>query len=94
MSVVRVGATTLMAPADGGPAWTGDALVGDGEGRLRLDVVPARCDPHAVAEDKRGTFVPVYAVVDGEEQPVVYLPMPDELKAELFAYVSEACGWG
>jgi hypothetical protein len=91
--VVRVGATTLMAPADGGEAWTGTALAAQDSRRLRLDVVPARCDPHAVAEDKRGTFVPVHTVVGGEEQPVVYLPVPDGLKADLFAYIHDACGW-
>ncbi len=91
--VTRVGATTLMAPADGGEGWTGASLSGRDSRRLRLDVVPARCDPHAVAEDKRGTFVPVYATVDGEEQPVVYLPLPDEAAAELFAFLHDACGW-
>jgi hypothetical protein len=46
-----------------------------------------------VAEDKRGTFVPVHATVDGVEQPVVYLAMPAALRAELFAFVHDACGW-
>ncbi len=91
--VTRVGATTLMAPADGGESWAGASLAGRDSRRLRLDVVPARCDPHAVAEDKRGTFVPVYATVDGQEQPVVYLPMPDEAEVELFAFLHDACGW-
>ncbi|MCK0117540.1 hypothetical protein MWU57_10905 [Isoptericola sp. S6320L] len=89
----RVTGTTLMAPADGAAAWTGEALEPDGAGDVVLDVTPQRCDPHAVAEDKRGTFVPVLATVDGAEQPPVYLPMPEEAQPAFFDWLGEACGW-
>jgi hypothetical protein len=101
VEVERITGTTLMTPADGSEAWTGGALdVGtapDGAdarvGEIVLDVVPRRCDPHAVAEDKRGTFVPVLTTVDGVEQPPVHLPMPDEAQPAFFDYLGEACGW-
>ncbi|PRZ08575.1 hypothetical protein BCE75_101305 [Isoptericola sp. CG 20/1183] len=89
----RVTGTTLMAPADGAAAWTGEALAPDDAGDVVLDVAPQRCDPHAVAEDKRGTFVPVLATVDGAEQPPVYLPMPEEAQPAFFDWLGEACGW-
>lgn len=93
VAVERITGTTLMAPADGSEAWTGDAVEPDGAGDVVLDVVPQRCDPHAVAEDKRGTFTPVLTTVDGVAQPPVYLPLPEEARAAFFDYVSAACDW-
>ncbi|CAM3915540.1 hypothetical protein [Isoptericola cucumis] len=90
--LVRVAGTTLLSPA-GAVAWTGDALAGQAEGAVVLDVVPARCDPHAVGEDKRGTFLPVTAEVDGVRQPVVYVPMSDAQRAAVYDLVHDACGW-
>ena len=58
-----------------------------------LPVVPSRCDPHAVAEDKRGTFFGVRARVDGVEQPVFYVPASDALRGAVYDLVAESCGW-
>ncbi|MCK9793966.1 hypothetical protein M1843_09440 [Isoptericola sp. 4D.3] len=91
--LVRVSGTTLLSPA-AGDAWTGDDLAGQADGRVVLDLVPARCDPHVVAEDKRGTFLPVHAEVDGVAQPVIHVPMTDEQRAAVYQIVHDACGWG
>ncbi|GAA1724936.1 hypothetical protein GCM10009809_20910 [Isoptericola hypogeus] len=91
--LVRVTGTTLLSPAGDEAWWTGDELAGQEEGLIVLDVVPARCDPHAVAEDKRGTFLPVTAEVDGALQPVTYVPMSDEQRAGIYGLVHDACGW-
>lgn len=93
--LVEVSGTTLLSPA-AGDAWTGDDLAGQtaGDGRVVLDVVPARCDPHVVAEDKRGTFLPVHAEVDGVPQPEIYVPMTDAQRAAVYDLVHDACGWG
>ncbi|MEU2200745.1 hypothetical protein [Isoptericola sp. NPDC019482] len=88
--LAEVSGTTLLSPA-AGTAWAGDDLAGDG--RVVLDVVPARCDPHVVAEDKRGTFLPVHAEVDGAPQPVIYVPMTDQQRAAVYDLVHDACGW-
>ncbi|WP_407320133.1 hypothetical protein UQW22_06705 [Isoptericola halotolerans] len=93
VEVERITGTTLMTPADGSEAWTGDAVVPDGAGDITLDVVPRRCDPHAVAEDKRGTFTPVLTMVDGVEQPLLHLPLPEAAQPAFFDYVSRACAW-
>ncbi|MFD6137142.1 hypothetical protein [Isoptericola sp. NPDC060257] len=91
--LVEVSGTTLLSPA-AGTAWTGDDLTGQTDGAVVLDVVPARCDPHVVAEDKRGTFLPVHAEVDGAPQPVIYVPMTDEQRAAVYGLVHDACDWG
>ncbi|MFE5334916.1 hypothetical protein ACFQ8E_03290 [Isoptericola sp. NPDC056573] len=91
--LVEISGTTLLSPA-AGTAWTGDDLVGQADGQVVLDVVPARCDPHVVAEDKRGTFLPVHAEVDGAPQPVIYVPMTDQQRAATYDLVHDACGWG
>ncbi|MFI2104288.1 hypothetical protein ACH436_13410 [Isoptericola sp. NPDC019693] len=91
--LVEISGTTLLSPA-AGHAWTGDDLAGQADGQVVLDVVPARCDPHVVAEDKRGTFLPVHAEVDGARQPEVYVPMTDQQRAAVYDLVHDACGWG
>ncbi|PUB28897.1 hypothetical protein C8K30_103322 [Promicromonospora sp. AC04] len=93
VTIDRIGGTTLMANPGGGSGWTGRDLAGQGSGRITLPVVPARCDAHAVGEDKRGTFLPVYASVDGEPQHVIYVPMPDSGRADLFDFIADSCDW-
>ncbi|MCF4120525.1 hypothetical protein L1785_06005 [Antribacter sp. KLBMP9083] len=91
--VTRIAGTTLMSAPGGIAAWEGAALAGQDAGRIELSVVPTRCDQHAVAEDKRGTFVPVHATVGGVEQHVVYLTMPDSARGDLYDFIGVACGW-
>lgn len=95
VTIDRISGTTLMAnPNPGGASgWVDSDLAGQRSGEITLAVVPARCDAHAVGEDKRGTFVPVYASVDGTAQHVFYLPMPDTARADLFAYIADYCEW-
>lgn len=94
VTVERVDGTVLLSPVDG-TAWPAEPLGAPVRraGTLRLDLVPSRCDPHAVAEDKRGTFFGVHAVVDGRAQPVFHLDAGDELRGRLRAFVGEHCGW-
>ncbi|MFC0645243.1 hypothetical protein [Cellulomonas phragmiteti] len=92
--LVSVRATTLLRPWGGTGQWAVDvgsaALPPDG--RLVLPTVPARCDLHAIAEDKRGTVLGVQAVVDGAEQPLFHVAASDALRGALHAYVLAACG--
>lgn len=90
--ITRIDGSTLIDPADG-EAWSGKALAGQDDGMLELALVPARCDHHAVSEDKRGTFLPVHAKVAGVAQPVVHVPMPDAAKRDLFEYIADYCDW-
>lgn len=86
--------TVLLDPAAGGPQWTAAlSTAPDGARTVGLDVVPARCDPHAVAEDKRGTAFGVRAHVDGVAQPVFHVTADDALRGLVHDFVALACGW-
>jgi hypothetical protein len=91
----RIAGTTLMSnPDPSGPSgWSGEDLAGQRSGEVVLAVVPARCDVHAVAEDKRGTFLPVSARVDGAVQPTIYVPMPDSARSDFYDFVGDHCAW-
>ena len=96
VTIDRIAGTTIMNnpdPDGEDSGWTGSALDGQRSGSVTLPVVPARCDAHAVGEDKRGTFLPVTASVDGVAQHVVYVPMPDSARANLFAFIADSCDW-
>ncbi|MFC8191201.1 hypothetical protein ACFUMH_05995 [Cellulomonas sp. NPDC057328] len=92
--VHEVGGTTLLRPAGALGAWAVgiDSAAPPPDGRVVLAVVPARCDLHAIAEDKRGTVLGVRAVVDGVPQPETYVAASPALRGALHAFVLEACG--
>ncbi|MFS0703155.1 hypothetical protein AB6N23_01400 [Cellulomonas sp. 179-A 9B4 NHS] len=92
--VHEVGGTTLLRPAGALGAWAVavDSAAPPPDGRVVLPVVPARCDLHAIAEDKRGTVLGVRAVVDGVPQPETYVAASPALRAALHAFVLDACG--
>jgi hypothetical protein len=91
--------TVLLAQAHGSAsAADGRTRVRLGRGRgpvtLVLRVVPARCDPHVLAEDKVGTLVPV--VVEAPEIAAdvrPYLPLSDADRAALRRFVPLHCEW-
>lgn len=59
---------------------------------IRLQLAPARCDPHAVAEDKRGTFFPLEVEVGPELGGRIYVPVSDGVRASLYDFVGDYCG--
>ncbi|MCC2308326.1 hypothetical protein [Cellulomonas chengniuliangii] len=93
VEVQAIDGTTLLSPV-GGPQWAlGLSSAAGGPVAATLEATPARCDPHAVAEDKRGAQMPVRATVDGVAQPVFYLPLPEAAREALHAFLGQACGW-
>jgi len=58
-----------------------------------LPVRPARCDPHAVLEDKRGTVFRLQVEVDGVAGAFDLAASP-ALRGELLAWVARWCGYG
>lgn len=60
---------------------------------VELPLVPFRCDPHAVQEDKRGTIFDVRVVVDGEPGEIE-LFVGDELRGRILSWVAAWCGFG
>ena len=93
MRIERVYGTTLLN-AEGGIDWTlgTDVAVGDAPFTLSLPVRPARCDAHAIADDKRGTILPFEIETSDGRSGRLDVPAGDGLKAELYAYYGERCG--
>ncbi len=58
-----------------------------------LPLVPFRCDPHAVQEDKRGTLFDVRVELDGEEGEFE-LFVGEEMRGDMLTWVAEWCGFG
>jgi hypothetical protein len=89
-----VGSTILLAPAKGA-TWPLDATFspGDATTDFELDAVPARCDPHAIAEDKRGTFLPVAVSVEGGLAGTVFVPSSDTLRLAIYDFIASRCGF-
>ncbi len=73
--------------------WRVDRELRPGEApfTVELPVRPARCDAHAIADDKRGTIFRL-EIADGERIGRVELVSSPELKAALYAYYGERCG--
>lgn len=86
--------TILLQPADG-PDWPLDLTLepGDPPSTIVLEAVPARCDPHAIAEDKRGTFLPITLSLDDAAPATIDVPSSDALKLALYAFIASTCGF-
>jgi len=61
------------------------------EQRVTLQLVPTRCDPHAVAEDKRGTIMILDLETSDGISGAAYYRSSDEVKASLYAFVADYC---
>ncbi|MGR2751328.1 hypothetical protein [Agromyces arachidis] len=88
-----VTATTLIGDEDG-QGWTLDLDVSPGTApsEVALPVRPARCDAHAIADDKRGTILPFVLETDDGRAGSLEIAAGDALKADLYAYYTERCG--
>jgi hypothetical protein len=97
VTIDTISSTTLLNPAgpDGigvNQLALGVELGADGPQELRVPIVPNRCDPHALAEDKIGTRMPLYVTLaDGSEGRYV-LAASDELRGQMYAFFSAFCG--
>ena len=58
-----------------------------------VPIVPLRCDPHAVMEDKRGTVFDVRVEVDGASG-VIEVAAPEAMRGEILRWVADWCGFG
>jgi hypothetical protein len=62
------------------------------ESAIRLSLVPNRCDPHAVEEDKRGTFFPLDVETGDGRSGTVYIAVSDEVRRGLYEFYADYCG--
>jgi hypothetical protein len=97
LQVLRMGNTTLLQHVDAAtlaalPEGLPINVRANDEGTVSFTatLVPGRCDPHAVAEDKQGTRFPVLVDLDGR-QGLVPVAAPEPVKVALYDFVREAC---
>ncbi len=88
----RVEETTLLAEAPQSP-WPHSLTLhaGGPPAEVRLGIRPARCDPHAVAEDKVGTLLPLRVSVAGRKG-VLKIDAGSRLRGRIYDFVTKACG--
>ena len=60
---------------------------------MQIPLVPFRCDPHAVLEDKRGTIFDVRVEHQGESGEFT-LFVGDEMRGRILTWVGDWCGFG
>ena len=70
-----------------------DVATLDAPAEITVPLVPLRCDPHAVMEDKRGTVFNVAVALDGANG-VVELPASEAMRGEILRWVADWCGFG
>ncbi|GAA1923960.1 hypothetical protein GCM10009688_31270 [Arthrobacter gandavensis] len=92
---VRIGPTTLLSEAPGDP-WPREIEVDadDEPSVLKLAAVPARCDSHALAEDKAGTRFPLEVGIAATRNGQLRLEPPAEFTAAVYGFVRSACAGG
>ena len=96
VTISAVDRTILLRPASGGGAWPVEARLDAASEALSIDlaIVPANCSTHTVAEDKRGTFLPVVVALDSGASGVVSVGVDDTVRAALYRYIADDyCGW-
>lgn len=88
------GSTVLFRQAAGSPTEVDVPLAaGAPTTEQVMAVVPARCDPHALAEDKVGTLFPVTVTSpDLPPNASFFLPLSKEQRAAFFAFFRTHCG--
>ncbi|GAA1819820.1 hypothetical protein [Agromyces neolithicus] len=87
---------TTLLNAEDGPEWplALDVAAGGEPITVPLAVRPARCDAHAIADDKRGTILPFEITTSDGLTGRIDRSSGDTLQAELYDYVTERCGLG
>ena len=91
MTIASIAGTTLVAESAESP-WPRNIRIVQGAPRieLRLRIRPARCDPHAVAEDKVGTLLPLNVSVGGREGQLK-IAAGTALRGQIYDFVTSAC---
>ncbi|KQN88558.1 hypothetical protein [Arthrobacter sp. Leaf69] len=88
----RIDGTTLIDEDPVAP-WPRSVAVHAGGAiqHFRLGIRPARCDPHAIADDKVGTLLPLRVSAGGRDG-VVKIDAGGMLRGRIHDFVSTACG--
>lgn len=94
VSFTGFGSTPLFRQHDDSPVGVDVPLGPDAPpAELVMSVVPARCDPHALAEDKVGALFGVGVDAPGlEADTSFFLPLTKTQRSAFFAYFRTPCG--
>lgn len=89
-------APSLLVTSPAGEGWPLDRIIEASEtaSTFELPIVPNRCDPHAVAEDKVGTRLPVEAITDDGVRRRFPLALSQGTRELILGFVAEYCGYG
>lgn len=90
LTLRQVGETTLLREDPARPWPSGVPVPADRPAVFDLGVLPARCDAHALAEDKLGTRIPVRLEAGGRTGTLRLDPAP-EFTAAVYTFVRGAC---
>ena len=89
LTIESIDETTLLAQSPAAP-WPRNISLGAAKQELPLTIRPARCDPHAVAEDKVGTLLPLRVAI-GERKGVLKIAAPNDLRGRIYDFVTTSC---
>jgi hypothetical protein len=94
-TVSTAGRTTLVGPLDSSTGWNLGWAASAASGVLgtSLEIVPSNCNPHIVAEDKRGTYFPLAVTLDDGESGTVFVGVSEPVRRQIYEYVAAYCGW-
>ncbi len=91
----RVAGTVLLQPVSGQDWPIGETVSGTSPaGTVILDIVPNRCDAHAIGEDKVGTLLPVHVSTPTVADGRFTLPLDGTIRDRLKDFVARHCGFG
>ena len=84
--------TTLLDEDQAAP-WPRSVTIqaGGASQHFRLGIRPARCDPHAIADDKVGTLLPLRVSAGGRDG-VLKIDAGALLRGRIYDFVTAACG--
>ncbi|WP_226775831.1 hypothetical protein [Arthrobacter sp. ES1] len=92
LTIDRIDGTTLLDEDPSHPWPRSVSISAGGAGQqFRLVIRPARCDPHAVAEDKVGTLLPL-RVSSGGREGVLKVDAGALLRGRIYDFITAACG--
>ncbi len=84
---------TPLLEEDPGAPWPHSVSVRAGGSlqQFRLGIRPARCDPHAIADDKVGTLLPLRVSAGGRDG-ILKIDAGAVLRGRIYEFITAACG--
>ncbi|MFT2815776.1 hypothetical protein [Leifsonia sp. A12D58] len=96
LTLTGVRSTVLLAPTTGESWPLSVALTADSQPlTVALDLRPTRCDPHAIAEDKRGTVFPLELSASstdlGTRSGLIDVTVSDHVRSQIYDWITQYC---